>query len=173
MQEDDFYYLGKILRAKGTQGEVKVSLDVDMPEEYKDLKAVFVEKRNDLVPYLIENIQLQLNKANIKFQDVTSAQQAGELAGCSMFLPIDTLPLLKGNKFYYHEVTGFDVIDKTHGNIGIIEQVLDFPNNPLFQIKYKEKEILIPITDDIVTRVDRVKKQIRISAPEGLIEIYI
>ena len=65
------------------------------------------------------------------------------------------------------------MIDNQHGNIGKVEYVLDLPQQSLMQIVFGEKEILIPIVDEIVLKVDRRKKEIHILAPEGLIEIYL
>jgi len=83
------------------------------------------------------------------------------------------LPKLKGNSFYYHEIIGFTVIDEKHGNIGVIEKVLDNQHQDIFSIKKENKEILIPVADEIIKKVDRKNKVIEIEAPDGLIEIYI
>jgi 16S rRNA processing protein RimM len=83
------------------------------------------------------------------------------------------LPPLKGTKFYFHEVIGFTVLDKNHGNIGIITSILDLPQQSLMQIQHGSKEILIPLVDKVLLKVNRSKKELHIQAPEGLIEIYI
>jgi 16S rRNA processing protein RimM len=89
-------------------------------------------------------------------------------------LPLQRLPKLKGNKFYFHEVIGFEVIDKTKGVIGNIDKIMDHPAQPILQILHNTgKEILIPIADDIVLDVDRKNKQICIQAPDGLIDLYL
>jgi len=51
--------------------------------------------------------------------------------------------------------------------------VLEYPNQALFQVFRDGKEILIPIQDEIITAVNREKKQILIDAPEGLIDLYL
>jgi 16S rRNA processing protein RimM len=90
-----------------------------------------------------------------------------------MYLPITELPSLKGNRFYYHEIIGFQVSDQQHGDIGVVEDILELPHQALFQIRFGEKEILIPIVDEIIKKVDRRKKVLLIEAPPGLIEIYL
>jgi 16S rRNA processing protein RimM len=134
---------------------------------------LFLDIRGNLVPWMIENIHLEGNKANLKLQDVDTMEAAERLVGSILYLPVELLPKLRGNKFYYHEVTGFRVVDKTYGDVGSIERVLDLPGNPLFVIQFKGKEILLPVTDAIIKKVDRKKKQIDVEAPEGLLEIYL
>jgi 16S rRNA processing protein RimM len=99
--------------------------------------------------------------------------QASQLQGCNLFLPLENLPPLAGNNFYFHEVDGFFVIDKHKGNIGKITQILDFPGNPLFEIKYENKQLLIPVRDEFIEQLDRENRTIYINAPEGLIDIYL
>ena len=90
-----------------------------------------------------------------------------------LYLPDAILPELSGTNFYDHEVVGFTVIDKNYGEVGKLEVVVDLKANPLLQIKNGEKEILVPLIDGVVQKVDRDKKELHISAPEGLIEMYL
>ena len=173
MNKNDFFYLGRIVKAYGKKGELNVVLDTDNPENYKDLKSIFLDLKGNLIPYFIENIQIKNNKAIINLKDVLTPEIAEMFVNAEIFLPLDQLPKLTGNKFYYHDIIGYSIIDKTYGSIGKVEKVLDLPQQAILQINYKNKEILIPITDEIIKIVDRNNKQIKIEAPEGLIEIYL
>jgi len=174
MNKDDFYYLGKILKTHGNKGQVMVHLDVDNPEKYLDLESVYLDLHGERIPFFIAMLELKHNqKALIQFQDFDTIEDAESLAGLEMFLPISELPVLKGNQFYYHEIIGFHVTDHKHGDIGVIEDVLDLPHQSLFQIRFGEKEILIPVVDEVIQKVDKKKKLLLIKAPEGLIEIYL
>ena len=174
MSKDDFFYLGKIFKTHGNKGQVIVLLDVDDPEDYLTLESVYLDLHGELIPFFIDSLELKHNrKAVIQFLDFDSIEDAMSLTGLEMYLPIATLPSLKGNQFYYHEIIGFHVVDEQHGNIGLIEDILELPHQSLFRIRFDDKEILIPVVDDIIQKVDRKKKQLLIKAPEGLIEIYL
>ena len=174
MNKDDFFYLGKILKTHGNKGQVIVLLDVDDPEDYLALESVYLDLHGERIPFFIGSLELKHNrKAVIQFQDFDSIEDADSLQGLEMYLPITKLPALKGNRFYYHEIIGFAVVDQQHGDIGLVEDILELPHQSLFQIRHGGKEILVPIVDDIILKVDRKKKQLLISAPEGLIEIYL
>ena len=90
-----------------------------------------------------------------------------------MYLPLSSLPELSGNKFYFHEVIGFTVMDLNFGEIGIVKQILEYPNQAVLQVLYKEKEVLIPASNDVIKSVDRKNKEIQVEAPDGLIDIYL
>jgi 16S rRNA processing protein RimM len=174
MDKDDFFYLGKVLKTYGSKGHLLIFLDVDDPVRYENIKTVFIGIENDRIPYGIEELELrQKNSAKIRFEDVHSAEDAEIFPGRELYLPVSMLPPLKGKKFYYHEVIGFTVFDKKHGNIGTVASILDLPQQLLMQIRHGSKEILIPLVDKVLVKVDRPKKELHINAPEGLIEIYI
>ena len=174
MKPDPFFYLGKILKRHGNAGYLMVTLDVDETENYRKLESVFVDLEHERIPFFIDSVELlEKNKAILKLADVNDAEHADAFAGREMYLPISMLPKLDGNKFYYHEIKGFTVIDEERGEIGIIQDVLELPHQAMFQISNGTNEILIPILDEVIQSVDRKKKTIYIKAPEGLIDIYL
>lgn len=170
---ENCFYFGKVTRTHGYKGGLKVALDVDQPESYKELEMVFIELKKKLIPFFIENLHFEKNKANLKLEDVDTMEQAERLINANLYLPLELLPKLKGNKFYYHEVIGFHVKDEKRGDIGAIAKVIEVPNNPLLSIDHDGTEILIPITDAVIVKVDRKAKYIHIKAPEGLIDLYL
>ncbi len=172
MKKEDCFYLGKISKPFGYKGEVSVFLDVDSPEEYSELEEVYVEINKRLVLYEIESIRIQTNKAVVRFADVTN-EDVARLVGKSLFLPLEYLPELEGNNFYFHEIIGFEVEDEEKGMIGKIVGVYENTPQPLLSIEFEGKEILIPAIDSIIKEVDRSKRLMKIKAPQGLIELYV
>ena len=172
MNIDDCYQLGKITKPWGIKGQVIFFLDVDTPEDYIGLDAVFVEIKGTLVPYFIHIDNLNGNKATVSIEG-TTADEATALVGHDLYLPLDRLPKLTGNKFYYHEVIGFKVVDENYGDVGEIQKIIESPAQPLFQIFKNGTEVLVPIIDPILKKVDREHRTIHIEAPNGLIELYL
>ena len=172
MNIDDCYYLGRVTKPWGVKGQMVLFLDVDTPEEYTELDSAFIEVKGQLVPHFFRIDSINGNKAVATFEDLT-AEQAAALVGHDLYLPLDMLPRLDGNRFYFHEVVGFRVVDSSHGDIGEIAQVIDYPAQPLFQIMKNGTEVLIPVVDQVIDKVDREQKTIFITAPNGLIELYL
>jgi len=170
---NDYFYLGVITKTFGYKGQVMVYLDTDEPEKYKTLEAVFVKDEEEICPYIIEEfIYKGNNQAIVQFADM-DGETAKKIVKAELYLPLSFLPPLTGNKFYFHEVIGFDIIDKTKGNIGKCIDFMEISRQPIMQIDYNGKEILIPAVDEIFETVNRAHKTITISAPEGLIDIYL
>jgi 16S rRNA processing protein RimM len=174
MNKADCFHLGYIAKLHGYKGEVSLFLDVTNPLDYVSLDSIFIDIDNHLTPFFIESIKLkQKGFAAIRLEGVTDENTARNLLRKNVYLPEKILPELDGLNFYDHEVVGYKIIDKTHGEVGILERVIDLEANPLLQVMNGSKEILIPLLDGLVTKVDRDNKELHIQAPEGLIDLYL
>ena len=174
MRKEDCFYLGKIVRKHSFRGELVAKLDTDEPELYKNLESVFVELNNNLVPFFMEKTLLQKgNQLRIQFEDISSEEEADELLGTDLYLPLEFLPKLTGNKFYFHEIIGFDIKDINYGYVGEVVGVNDSSAQPLFEVISNGKEVFIPMIDDFIKEVNRSEKTITVETPEGLIDLYL
>ena len=169
----DYFYLGKVIKPHGYEGKVTIFLDTDEPQEYIDIEVFYLNISGSLVPYFIEELSLLNNKAVIRFMDVDTIEKSEALVNKEIYLPASLLPELTGNKFYYHEVKGMVVIDENFGELGPISSVLEYPNQAVLQIFYKDKEVLIPISNDIIIDVNRKENKMIVLAPEGLLDVYL
>lgn len=173
MQKEDCYYLGKITKKHGFKGNLILHLETDEPELYQNMESVFIETNGMLVPFFFETIgPHSKNKLLVKFEDLTP-EEAEKLVNRSVWLPLDTLPELEDDAFYYHEIIGYKVIDSRKGEIGQIKNVNDSGVQDLFEVDFNGREILIPIVDDWILEVNKDQKFIRLQTPEGLIELYL
>ena len=174
MKKDDCFYLGKIVKKYSFKGEVLAKLDTDQPELYENLDAIFIDLKNNLVPFFIETSQLHKSDLlRIKFEDIDSEEKADTLIKSELYLPLELLPKLEGNKFYFHEVIGFTIKDKNFGEVGTITGINDSTAQALFEIDRHGTDILIPMNDEFIVKVDRVNKTIIVETPEGLIDLYL
>ena len=174
MQKEQCFYLGKIVKKYSFKGEVLAKLDTDEPDLYDELDAIFVDLRGNLVPFFIESSQLHKSDLlRLKFEDVETEADADALIKCDLYLPLDLLPKLEGDKFYYHEVIGFTVKDQNFGEVGIIKAINDSTAQALFEIDRNGVEILIPMNDEFIVKVDKNKKSVFVNTPEGLIDLYL
>ncbi len=171
MRTDDCYQLGEVIKTHGLQGEVYIHLDVDFPEDYKELESVFIEINGKLVPFFIVSIQINGKKALVKFEEVDELDRASEILQARLFLPLTNLPKLEAGQFYYHQLIGSEVRENKE-LIGKVSSVYDLNNNHLLVVESDGKEILIPITDEIIKSVNIESGTIEVSLPDGLLDIY-
>ena len=172
MKKQDCYYLGKIVSKFSFKGEILLKLGIDRNSSLK-FKSIFIEIDKILVPFSI--LKMSLHKTSllkIKFEGIDNEKLADSLLKKEAFLPLKDLPKLEGQKFYYHEITGFKAEDLKYGKIGIIEEVNDQTSQPLVLVKgIDNNQIMIPLVDDFLVEILRDKKKIIFNLPEGLINL--
>ena len=174
MDLKDSIYIGQIAKLHGYKGGVSLFLDVTHPEEYMDMESFFIEIDGILTPFFVESFKLK-NKgfAAVKFQGIDSEQEARSLLKKKVFIPESELRELDESNFYDHEVIGYEVEDIVKGEIGKVTAIADLKQNPLLVIEFKDKEILLPIFEGLIVKVDRKLKRLKVKAPDGLIDLYL
>jgi 16S rRNA processing protein RimM len=173
MTKDKCFYVGKIVKTHGLKGEVTLRIDNEQFDDIEELNYFLLDVNEQLIPYFIEDITYHSNKAFVLFQDLKTLEAANQFVGKSAYLPLDLLPEKEGNEFYSHEVVGYLVVDEEKGEIGNVNEIIEYPTQSIIQIIKDGKEILIPIHDDILKDVNREEKKIYIKAPNGLIDMYL
>ena len=173
MDKEKFFYLGKISETFGYKGQVIVITDSDHPDKYEKLEFVFVDIEHERVPFFITEFSLQYrNSITLKFEDIDSSDSAQKLLGCEVYIAKREMKGITADEAIPADLVGFKVTDVNSGFIGPINQILKLPQQLIMQILQDEKEILIPLNEDFIKKIDQKKKTILIDAPEGLIDFY-
>lgn len=174
MNKDNCFELGYIAKVHGLQGEIVAVLDVDFPEDYEDIEHVFVDQNSRLVPYFLEHFVLQPNgRVLAKIEGFDDKNSAENLVGSALYLPLKELPDLEEDQYYFHELIGFEVEDQKLGAVGNVAVIYDLQTQHLIGLDHHGKEVLIPIQEGIIQKVDKTAKKVYCQLPEGLLDIYL
>lgn len=169
MNKQDCYSIGYISKTHGLKGEVTAVFTE--PIELDSVESVFIEMKGSLVPYFIQSFSDRGDKAFLKFEDVNTAEQAANLKGSTLYLNKTVRPSLKRGEFYNDEVVGYTVEDETEGKLGLLKQVIQSGPSRLLEIDYNGKDVLIPVNGPFIKSVNKGKKLIKVSLPEGFLSI--
>jgi 16S rRNA processing protein RimM len=170
MDIDECFKIGFILKPHGLKGEVTVSLDDEAPENLAELKALFVEKDNRLVPYFVQTASVHQAKALIKFEDVDTVEEAGKIAKRALYVQKSLRPKSARGEFYSDEIIGFEVWDGEAGLLGKVAEVQPGAN-PLLVVQREAGEVLIPVNGPFIASINKGKKRITVNLPEGFLDI--
>ena len=170
MQISDCYKIGYILKAHGLKGAVTISIDADAPD-FSSLQSVFVEQTNRLIPFFIETISVNGDKAFVKFEDVDTPEGASRISKSAVYLPKSERPKSGRGNFYDDEIIGFEIHESELGFIGKVEAVTQAGPNKLIALNHNDKEILIPVNSPFITSINKSKKKISVTLPEGYLDI--
>ena len=171
MNYDGYYQLGHVLKTHGLAGNIIVFLDVADPSYYSDLDVIFLDQNGQLIPHFVKSISINQGKARIHLEDIDSLEMAETMVGSQVYLPIKYLPKLEGDDFYYHDLIGAEIYSENE-LLGTVDKIYDLGTNNLISTTIEGKEVMIPITPEIVHTVDLEKGKILVDLPDGLIDLY-
>jgi 16S rRNA processing protein RimM len=171
MEIESCIKIGWILKPHGLKGEVTVMLERDAPEELSNLESAFIEQNNRLVPYFIKHISDQGKKAYVKFEDVDSADDAAKISKHTLYIEKSHRPKSGKGEFYDDEVVDFEVHDEDLGHLGNVREVMQAGPNRLLVVLRQGREVLIPVHGPFITSVNKTKKRISVTLPEGFLDI--
>ena len=173
MRFADCFFLGTVVGKYSFKGEVLLKLDTDEPEAYQSLDSLFIAQNNALIPFFIEKCSMHKpGLLRLRLEDVDNEEDANLILKSKAYLPLTKLPKLTGKKFYYHEIIGFDVIDKNLGAIGSVVAINEHTAQATIEVSIGQKIALIPIVDEIILEVKRDARSIYVDTPAGLIDLY-
>ena len=172
MRKEDCYFVGKITRRHGLQGNVVLKLDTDLPENYQQMESIFIEINGLLVPFFIEKQSWRNADSKLLYFKNSTEAMVDQTIGKDVFLPLNTLPKLEGNAFYYHEVVDFSIENKEGENFGLIRSINDQTAQHYFILDRDGKQVVVPIIKDWILEVKREDKKIIMELPDGLLEVF-
>jgi len=174
MEKKDFIQIGQIRKFNRKTAELSIRIKAEDADMYADISMIFIEIDGGLVPFYLSSLRVRDTKTiQVLLEDYDTPEKAVQFVDCQVYLAREDASEPEADQNYSHEILGFEVIDKGHGKIGFLEDILDRPEQEILQINHQGKEILIPLVDEIFQKIDHEKKQLFIDAPEGLIDLYL
>jgi 16S rRNA processing protein RimM len=168
MDRNSLVKIGYVMKTHGLKGEVTLNLSPDSPELI-GVNVLIIEHKNGLVPHFVESTAFNGNKVFLKLEGVDSIDHSSELKGCSVFIEKSSRPKLKRGEFYNDELIGFQVWDKTNGDLGQVGSIITQGLTKLIEVG--ERGILIPVNGPFITSISKAKKKIEVELPEGFLDI--
>jgi 16S rRNA processing protein RimM len=174
MKNEKLVKIGATLNPHGLKGELKVFIEEQYEEDFFQCDTVFLTLAGKQIPYFIENLRGG-NSVIVKFEEIDSIEAAQKIAKKSIeiresdLIPDDQRETEIVESYAY--VVGFTIIDEQEGVLGIIDEIVEMPQQEVAVLQYNNKETLIPLNDAFVSSIDETKKEILVNLPEGLLSL--
>ena len=189
--------VARILRPRGNKGEVAAELLTDFPQRLTELREAFLgDDRSQAEPrraqikacWLSQNHRGQ---AVFHFEGYSSIGDAEKLRGLDVLLPIEQRVTLPAGQYFISDLVGCSVFESARevspvasspcsmstapSLLGSVTDVQftgeGVSGTPLLVVDAREGELLIPLAQDICTKIDPAARRIDVLLPEGLREI--
>ena len=169
----EYFKIGKLVGTYGFKGEIVLKHSLGKKTSLKGLKAIFLEEgKGAFLPWFIESTKIKNEEElYLKLQGVDVKEQAHRLNQKEVWLPEADFKKYAA-KAAPINLLGYEVIegDKV---LGTILEVIEQPHQVLCKIEINEKDVLIPLHEETILKVDNKKQRVFVELPEGLLEIYL
>lgn len=173
MIKEEAFYIGYITKTKGLKGELQLYFEF---EDYEalELDVLFADMNGKMVPFFVASHKLYPNSTGLfYFDDIDHIDKAQTLLKKKIYMPLSKMPERDEDDFTYQDLKGFVVSDETHGELGEITAIHEYPQQFVAAVYYKETEILFPLNEDMIVEIDEEEKTLLVDLPEGLLDIYL
>jgi len=186
-----------ILRPRGNKGEVAAELLTDFPQRLTELREAFLANdRNQDEPrrLQIKSCWLSQNhrgQAVFHFEGCSSISDAEKLRGLDVLLPIEQRVTLPAGHYFISDLIGCSVFECAREASTLVSSPCSMSTapallgsvtdvqftgegvsgTPLLVVDALAGELLIPLAEDICTRIDPAARRIDVLLPEGLREL--
>jgi 16S rRNA processing protein RimM len=177
-KEQQYVNIGHTRKAHGLIGEIKCSIEDQYLEDFMKTERIFIGVRQTKIPYFIANVRGK-GEMIVQLEEVSNRDAAQALQSKEIFLrEQDIIPdaqrefdIPEEEVLTYSYLAGFVIHDQHMGDIGTIDEVLEMPQQEMAFLKFKGKDVLIPLNDQLIVSINETTKVVLMDLPDGLLEV--
>ena len=165
--------VGKLVATYGVGGELVLQHHLGKTTSLKGLEVIFIEEKKDsFIPWFVESAKIKNEEETyIKLEGIDTREAATKLTQKEIWLPEADFKKFTA-KSAPAGLLGYAIINEKE-TIGDILEVIEQPHQLLCRLDIKGKEVLIPVNENTLVKIDHKKRQVIVSLPEGLLDIYL
>jgi 16S rRNA processing protein RimM len=169
----EYFKIGKIVASFGLKGEVILKHNLGKKTSLKGLQTIFIEERKQgFLPWFIETTKIKNEEElYLKLQGIDVREQAISLTQKEIWIPENDFKKFSAKSSPIN-LLGYEVVENEN-ILGTILEVIEQPHQLLCRIEVAEKEVLIPLHEGTIKKIDRQNNRVIVELPEGLLEIYL
>ena len=165
--------IGKLVSVFGLQGEMILHHRLGKKTGLKGLEVIFLEeKKGEMLPHFLQEAKAK-NEQEIcvRIEGINTKEAARRLMQKEVWLQEEDFVKFAG-KSAPISLVGFHVIDQDR-DLGEILELIEQPHQLLCRLEIQGKEVLIPISEETLVKIDQSGKQVFLQLPDGLLGIYL
>lgn len=169
----NYFRLGKLVTAHGVKGELMLKHTLGKKTTLKELRAIFIEEKKDsFLPWFIESAKARSSDEIIlKIEGINTREDAQKLVQKEVWIP--------ETEFKKYAATSAPVnllnyaIENKGQYVGRVLELIEQPHQLLCKTEMEGKEVLVPLNDSTLKKIDRKKQVIQVELPDGLLDVYL
>ncbi|SHN43195.1 ribosome maturation factor RimM [Chitinophaga sp. CF418] len=171
---NNYFSIGKLVSVFGLQGELILKHSLGKKTSLPGVEALFLEERkNSFIPYFVQKTNVKDHEhVFVKLEGIDTKEAARKLVQVPVYLEEDDFKKQAASSSPL-SMLGYMVHDKEQGELGVIEEVIEMPMQVLVKVIFREKEMLLPLNEQSLVKVDKKRQIVHVDLPDGLLDIYL
>ena len=169
----EYFKIGKFVAAHGVNGELVLKHELGKKTALKGLQTIFIEeKKNSFLPWFVQTAKVKNNEeVFIRLEDVSTREAAIKLAQREVWVTDADIKKFAAKSSPIN-LLGYTIINKEKA-LGEIIEVIEQAHQMLCRIEIEKKEVLIPLNESTLKKIDHKNRAVRVHLPDGLLDIYL
>ena len=170
---NEYIHIGRMVASFGLKGELILKHALGKKTMLKGIEAIFIEvNKGSYLPYFVESSKAKDHEETyVKLEGIDTRESANRLTTKNAWLLEEDFRKL-ADKTSPISLLGYQLISDEDGLLGPIEEVIEQPHQVLLRISLDGKEALIPLHEETLDGIDHKKKEVHVTLPDGLLDIY-
>jgi 16S rRNA processing protein RimM len=167
----NYFKIGKLVATYGLKGEIVLKHSLGKKTSLKDLEAIFIEEKNDsFIPYFVQSSKIKNDaEVYIKFEGIDTKESARTLTPKEAWLTEEDFKKF-ASALAPIAMLGFAMVDE-NGELGEILEVIEQPHQLLCKILLNGNEVLIPLHQESLIKIDKKNRKVFVTLPDGLLDV--
>ncbi|OQY96153.1 MAG: 16S rRNA processing protein RimM [Sphingobacteriales bacterium UTBCD1] len=169
----EYFKIGKLVGAFGLKGELVLKHVLGKKTSLNGLQAIFIEEtKKSFLPWFIQSTRNKNDaEVYIKLENIDTRENAIKFVQKNVWLPDQDFKKII-DKSAPAALLDYNIIHEKNA-LGLVLEVMEQPHQVICRIDIRGKEVLIPLNDETLQKIDHKKKEIHVQLPEGLLEVYL
>lgn len=166
--EPVFLLVGVVRRPHGVKGEVLMGVMTDFPERIKPGAVLYLREGEE--PVTILTVRKHNKGLLLRFKEYPNREDVENLRNLNVFVRADDRPKLPKGEHYWHEMIGMAVVTDAGESLGVLVDLIETGANNVYVVRTEGgKEVLLPVINEVILKIDLKKKQMTVHLLEGLV----
>ena len=169
MDPDNHLAIGKIVKAWGIKGKVKILSYAESSSIFREQKELYIRGRSGRQRLCLESVDEHKKGILLKFKGRNRIEDVEGLVGLTLYVDKNNLPPPEEGEHYWHELIGMTVETDSGKSLGKLTNIIATGSNDVYVVRKGAREWLIPAIQEVIREIN-VEQQLMIISPmEGIL----
>ncbi len=167
---EEYFEIGQIVNTNGLKGVLKIKPFTDDIKEFEDFESIYVQRKNELIEFKIEEVRYVKNMVLLKLQGIDDIDEAEKYRNLYIKVNRNVMPNLPEDSYYIVDLLECEVYTEEGELLGKVDDVFNTGSNDVYVVKDElGKQILLPAIGEVIKNVDISNKKIIVKLMKGLV----